>query len=341
MFGAAVSSSDRRVGSDNANHGVTPSNHGTAQQNTSCIFYSGLSRSADFVSMDGTNFVIDWTAAPATAIIVNFIAIGGSALTNYKTGIITAKTTTGNQGYTGFGFQPDGMLGFCGKWATPETFNLVTNGASVFSFLHNSSERGYVAWRSRNSANPSVARRRQSKTKAAGSLTDTGVFTEADLVSMDSDGTTWNYTTAGGTADIMYHYAFKGPQVKVGSLSQPTSTGTQSIDVGFSPKLVLLMSANDIASNDDTQLNDMQISWGAGSASNKRGCMWWGEVTGQAPTICKGDLDRTKIIKLYTVGSTPTLNAAADLDSFGSTTFVLNWTTVDSTQREILYMAIG
>lgn len=341
MLGVGISSTERRNISTYAESADVTQVNAVSQQNSSCIFYASLAKTADLVSIDGTNFVINWTVAPGIAYVINYMAIGGSALTNYKLGIVTAKTSTGSQAYTGVGFQPDALMLFAGKWSTPETFHLTTNGTGLMSFVHSTSERGYVAWRSKNGANPSVAKHRQSASKVAGSLTDTGIFTEADFVSMDSDGFTLTYPTAGGSSDIMYYLALKGPQFKVGTITQPTSTGVQSTTVGFPPKGVILMSANDTTANDDATNNGQGISFGAASGTSNRGCTWFGDTHGVSPTVSRNSLDRAKAIKLLTVGATPTLNAAADLDSFGSTNFDLNWTTVDATQRELLYLAMG
>ncbi|MGH9878790.1 MAG: hypothetical protein ACRD5H_14250, partial [Nitrososphaerales archaeon] len=52
----------------------------------------------------------------------------------------------------------------------------------------------------------------------------------------------------------------------------------------------------------------------------------------------------TKVIKLATEdsdGSGATTNAEADLQSFDTGGFTLNWTKADTTAREIIYVAFG
>ncbi len=50
--------------------------------------------------------------------VVQYLALGGDAVTHVKTGSAAAKTTTGNQAYTGLGFQPTALLVWAGKFST-------------------------------------------------------------------------------------------------------------------------------------------------------------------------------------------------------------------------------
>jgi hypothetical protein len=339
-FGVGISSSARRAAGFRSTDNSASSANAAWNRNNSCIFINGLIV-VDFVSQDSDGFTINVTTnTPANAIIVNYLALGGTDLTDVAVGTIAAKTTTGNEPYTGVGFQPTALMLFAGKWSTDQ-LDTSTNGAFTFGFATSSAARGAVGERSRNGSNPQVSRHRQSTSKVAVSLTDAGVFTEADLVSFDSDGFTLNYTTAGGTADIIYYLALRGPQVKVGALDQPTSTGNQTTSgIGFTPKALILASANDTSANNDATNNNGQVSIGWGTSSSARGSMWAGDLTAVSPTQTDKDLDRTKIIKMLSPGTT-TLNAAADLDSFAGDQFVLNWTTVDATARQVLYFALG
>jgi hypothetical protein len=340
-FGVGISSSARRAAGFLSPDALTTSANTAWNRNNSCFYISGNVIAADFVSQDSDGFTFNITSnTPGEATIINYLALGGDGLTNVAVGTIAARTTTGNEAYTGVGFQPTALMLFAGKWST-DSLDTNTNGAFTLGFGTSNTERGVVGERSRNGSNPQVARHRQSTSKIAVSLSDSGVFTEVDLNSLDSDGFTLNHTTASGTADIMYYLALRGPQFKVGSFNQPTSTGTQQITgMGFDPKALMLLSANDVSANNDATNNNGQISLGWGTSSSARGSMFAGDLTGVSPTQADKDLDRTKIIKLFSPG-TPTLNAAADLDGFISGGAELNWTTVDATARQVLYLAIG
>ena len=336
-FGVGISSSDRRVAGDYENHNLTTSSHAAWNQDTYCIYTPSGGSRADFVSMDSDGFTVNWVTS--SQMVVNYLALGGTALTNYKTGIGSAKTTTGNQSYTGVGFQPTALIVWAGKFST-SPLDQSTNGNGLFGFATSSSARGMVAWRNLNNSNPQVAKRRQSTQRI---LSSTTTFTEADFVSFDSDGFTLNYPTAGGNADIFYYLALRGPQFKVSSFNQATTTGNQSLTgAGFTPKAAIMMSANDVSSNNDTAQAHARASFGWATGTSERASLWIGETDNVSPTVAFRNLDRTKLIKLMTEGgASPTVNAAADHVSFDSDGQTINWTTADGTARQILVLWIG
>jgi hypothetical protein len=340
-FGVGVSPTARRAIGFNSVDAQTTSINAAVNQSAKCIYYArGGSAVADYVSNDSDGFTINWSVVSGGAFLVNYLALGGADLTNAAVGTITAKTTTGNQAYTGVGFQPTAILLFAGKWST-EPLDTTTNGAFTFGAATASTARGVVGERSKNGANPQVGKHRQSTSKIAVSMTDAGVFTEADFVSLDADGFTLNFTTAGGTADSVYYLALKGPSVKVGAFNQATSTGNQATTgVGFQPKALIVFSGNDTSANNDAAGANGSLSIGAGTGSTARFSLWAGDLDAVSPTQADRDLDRTKLIKLFSPG-TPTLNAAADLVSLDTDGFTVNWTTADATARQVNYFALG
>jgi hypothetical protein len=339
-FGVGISSSARRAIDFRSTDNTSPSVNSAANRSAQCIYLAGAAASADFVSQDSDGFTVNWTVVTGGNIVVNYLALGGSALTNSAVGTITAKTSTGSQAYTGVGFQPTSLLLYAGKWSS-EPLDSATNGAFTFGAATSATARGLTAQRSKNGSNPQVAKHRQSTGKIAALLTDTGAATEADFTSFDADGFTLNYTAAAGSADSIYYLALRGPSVKVGAFNQATSTGNQATTgVGFQPKALILFSANDTGANNDTTVADGTLSMGAATSSTARFAIWAGDLNNVSPTQSDKNLDRTKIIKLFTPG-TPTLNAAADLVSLDADGWTLNWTTADATARQIIYFAIG
>lgn len=337
-MGVGISSSARRAVGNYSSDAQATSANAAWNQSTTCIYAPSGSPRADFVSMDSDGFTVNWVTATAT--VINYLALGGTDLTNVKSGAIAAKTTTGNQAYTGIGFQPTALILFAGKFST-DPLDQSTNGAAMIGFATSSSERGCIAWRNKNGANPQVAKHRQSKAKVAISVTDAGVFTEADFVSFDSDGFTLNFTTAGGSADVVYYIALRGPRFKVSSFNQPGSTGNQGITgAGFTPKASLMLSANDTTANNDATRAHALVSLGIATGTSARGSLWAGESDGVSPTVADRSLDRTKLIKMI-ANSSLTVNAAADHVSFDSDGQTINWTTVDATARETLVLWIG
>jgi hypothetical protein len=335
-FGVGVSSTDRRVTGNYSNTGLTTSSQSAWNQSSYVIYTPGGGYRADFVSMDSDGFTINW--ATASDMVVTYLALGGDAITHAKTGSAAAKTTTGTQSYTGLGFQPTALIVFAGKFSTTP-LDQATNGNGLFGVATSSSARGMIAWRNLNNSNPQVAKRRQSTQRI---LSSTTTFTEADFVSFDSDGFTLNYTTAGGNADVFYYLALRGPQVKVSAFNQPTSTGNQSITgAGFTPKAAIMMSANDVSVNNDAAQAHARASFGWATGTSERASWWIGETDNVSPTLASRNMDRTKLIKLMTEGSPSTVNAAADHVSFDSDGQTINWTTADSTARQIIVLWLG
>jgi len=196
-----------------------------------------------------------------------------------------------------------------------------------------------VAWRNVNGSNPQVAKHRQSTQRI---LSTTTTFTEADFVSFDSDGFTLNYPTAGGSADVFYYLALRGPQFKVSSFNQATSTGNQSITgAGFTPKASIMISANDVSGNNDAAQAHARASFGWATGTSERSSFWIGETDNVSPTVARRNIDTTKLIKMMTESASPTVNAAADHVSFDSDGQTINWTTADGTARQIIVLWIG
>lgn len=343
-FGVGVSSSDRRAGAYASADNTSGAQVGFSEGNTRCIRICDSSGNnlaiADFVSHDSDGFTLNWVNADANARIINYMAIGGTTLTNASSGSGAIRTTTGNQSYTGLGYQPDAMLFFFTHFTQSVNGGSNTGNARfTIGYANSSTSRGYSAWLSRNSENPSITNRVQKTDKCFGQLTTDSLLSEFDLVSFDSDGFTLNQTTASGLADSFYWIALKGGQFKVGSFNQATSTGNQSTTgVGFQPLGLILQSINNTSSS--SVLANSRNSFGAGSSSSARGAIFNGDRDNVATTITDTDLDRTSIIKMMTEG-TPTTEADGDLNSLDSDGFTINWTTADGTARQILYFAVG
>lgn len=337
-FGVGISSSDRRAAGNQSIDNIASSQNQAWNQNAHCIYAAAGSPRADYVGAITDGFRINWVNG--TSIIVNYMAIGGTDITNVKSGALASPTTGGNNTFTGVGFEGTCLIAWAGKYST-DNLDQSTNGAAFIGFATSSSDQGCIAWRNKNAANPQVAKHRQSKTKVALSLTDSGVFAEASFVGFTSDGFTWNFSTAPTSADIFYYVVLRGPRFKVSNFLQPTSTGNQTLTGSpFTPKGALMLSGNDTAGNDDSTLANAQMSLGAASGSSERGCIWAGELDNVSPTQSDHNLDRTKIIKMISPGTT-TVNAAADHVSFNNDGQTINWTSADATQREGLVLWIG
>lgn len=340
-MGAATSATARRAACFEADDGAATSDVGVSRAATQCIRIvddnAGLLAAADFTSMDSDGFTINWATNDGVARHIGYIALGGSDLTNAAVGGDTVPASTGDQAYTSVGFQPDCMIFFMsGSSATmPETVS--GNIRMHIGFASGASAEGYVGGYDLDAqgADDSQSQFTTSDCIAA-PTTSGGVLWRGDLTSFDATGYTINWDTVSSGRHFFW-VALKGIQAKVGTFNQKTSTGTDSVTgVGFQPSCLLLASANGTAASQD----DLKVSFGAASSTSARACVWVGADDAADPMADDQDLDTAAIIKLITPG-TPTLNAEADLSSFDSDGFTLNWTTADGTARNILYLALG
>ena len=345
FFGVGVSSS-QRLGMGNhsidaeAINGGNPTRVYRSLSTTRCIVViedsTTLAAQANFVSQDSDGFTVDWTVTDGVARVVNFLALGGTDLTNVNASTFAAATATGNQAVTGVGFQPDCVLFFAPSMNTAEGTSLASS-LGFKGWAVSPSQRGVTSWRMINGLTTNSSTSSRQLTNQC--ITVPTVLREADFVSFDSDGFTINWSVVNGTASILGYIALKGMLVAAGSFNQPTSTGNQSItSPGFTPSTVLLMGMNKVSSSSDS--TNAPHSFGVGVSSAQRACNWFFDDNGEDPTISDSDLDRTKVLKHLTAG-TPTLNAAADFVSQDVNGFTLDWPTVDGTAREILYLALG
>lgn len=341
-FGFAISSSSRvaiGVVADDAHAPHTA--HGRRQDNTKCITLIDPALTvifaADLVSMDADGFTINITTTDASARIISYIALGGADLTNVAIKEWTTKTSTGAQAITGVGFQPDSIIPLTNMSSVAPP-NSLTGPFFQLGFGKSSTERATIFHIDQGSSNSS---RIQRTDKIIETENGGAIFFSADLTSLDADGFTLNWSTANGTARYAYALCLKGPQMKIGSFNQATSTGNQAVTgVGFQPDGLILASFNNVASTSIIQ--HARNSIGFGKSSSERASTWVGGID-QDPSATDTNLDTSSVIKMMTAvgGGTPTTQTVADLVSLDADGFTINNTTVDATSREILFMAFG
>ena len=325
FFGMAVSSTSR-VAITEADDFAGGAN--TADDATKCVKHlSGATTdfAADFVSFDSDGFTLNWTTGNATAYVVNYFALGGSQLTDVFIKQVTSATATGNQASTGVGFRPDAIL-FAG--ANDGALDAISIGMAKSATARGTTTISF------NGATSGLYQRTSS---CYASMNGSAVHTEADFVSMDSDGFTLNWTTANATTHTVYALCLKGGNYFVGSFAQKTSTGNQGYTgVGFQPVGIFHHARGFAAGTTPDTTFGMRWLMGAASGASERAATYYG--SGADPV---GELIRTKCYTVRADDATPTLLAAADLVSFDSDGFTLNYSTADAVAREVIYMAFG
>lgn len=130
--------------------------------------------------------------------------------------------------------------------------------------------------------------------------------------------------------------------VKQGVITQPNATtGIQSITgLGFTPKLIFFFSEG-TTSLDADNVSNIYSSYGVGNNALEQFVGSFHRPDNTSGARNGVGMDDSKVIKFIDNASTPNTLAAAELDSVNSDGFDLDWTTCDSTQRRIAYIAFG
>jgi MYXO-CTERM domain-containing protein len=180
------------------------------------------------------------------------------------------------------------------------------------------------------------------------------VVTQANLVSMNSDGFTMNFTTKDTNATRVITLALQGMNSEAGSFAKATATGNQAVSLGgsptgFAPDAVLLSSVSDampaVAPPSALNAGDARHYFGAFTSADQYS---WEllSVNGRTNTTVTGTTSSTARSFSTQLDATKTAPPGADstaTGSFGTTSFNLNWASPqnDTGTQTILYLALG
>lgn len=296
---------------------------------------------ADLQSFDADGFTLNYTThvAGIDGTAVNYLALGGTDITNAKIVTYSGAGAAGVQAVTGVGFKPDLVLHF---------LNGLTAGThgSVFRTIFGAMNKHGQQWTNSTTAsdgtNPTDTARGQ-QTDACIVFTDTGATTiqgEAQYASMDTDGFSINWVTAGGAPG--YALCIKGISSRVGAFLKSGGTApavTTVPHVGFLPK-ALLMTTNGNPPQGGTTANG---TWGLGATdlTNHRTAYYTdGDALATSAAQCVQYTD-APIITHNGLGVTGGKVTQVYADSDHPDRFSLYFNANDSTNGEILYLALG
>lgn len=285
---------------------------------------------------DGS-IVVNWSDAPSSAWRLHGLILYGSDITNTAVGLVTTSTGTGSKSVTGLGFQPDFVLRF-GIAASTEGRS---NGAHFDWCMFTASDQvaGGLLTIENTTMNNDVAQRSGrsfwSPSSAGATLFD------VTLTSMDSGGWTENWAVNAGSSRYIY-LAIKGPRVKVGLETKPTSaTNKDTTAPGFPAAGGLMFSWGQVASTsiDASSAECAKQSVGAWDDQGNEGSVWFGDDDNIATSESNMRTSATKGLQ-FTSNFTGTVDAEADFSEHASG-FSANWTTADAVASEFAYAVFG
>lgn len=307
---------------------------------------------ADFVSFDADGFTLNWTTAPAAAYIVEYLALGGTALQAKVGHVQQPNATTAAQVLTGLGFAPEAlMLMSTGTNATPTTGGSTdASGQLGFGFAARDGSRAAVAHFLANLTSPQDVGSFTSSAEALAAFNSkspntaaTNLDLELYVDSFDADGWTAHASPASARI-VFYHYlALGGVAAKVVTATQPSSTGNQAITgVGFTPRAVIALSAQEATSDDaaatpNTVRNLRRVLGVADAASSS--CIW---ASAQDALVNNTDADSGQHDELMRFSDNAQAKlAGATVASFDADGVTLNWNTADASGRQFRLLLLG
>lgn len=345
-IGCATSSTERWATAWASDDASGAANAGQRFQTTKCIVVltggnPTVDGEADFVSMDADGFTINWTDAPASAVLVEYLALGGTGL-SAKAGNSAVRTSLGTQAVTGVGFVPKALL--------LASVGLTAAGSSSSYALSvgmaaGATKRGTVSLfdldASADASLLSYARNdRMLASQSSGSLD-----WEVDLTSFDADGFTYEVTDA-GNADIMLWLALGGADLLATVVEdfQPTSAGSApESGLGITPRALVGFSSQ-VHTTPDTSwvlgnvaVRNAQLAFGVSDGSSEAS-MWTSGLDAAAVMDTDRAQSGSKFLQFRNTSRTVLAEADSALTADG---YTLDWTTADAVARELFVLVLG
>ncbi|MCW5978670.1 MAG: hypothetical protein KIT09_11360 [Bryobacteraceae bacterium] len=336
-YGAAISAMSRAAVFARQVNGVL--NAKAIHADNRCLVvvsYNGtLTEAADFGSMDADGFSISVVTA-GSAIRVTYEAWGGTAVTDVALVPFSTPTTTGSQTITGAGFAPDLAQFFTvGQTTAPPSSS--TGGRFGLGFAASPTQQaGFGNSTLTSSSNDTGA---QSTSKAIYLPDTSAMYLEGAVSSFDSDGVTLNYTKTPTSAVYAWAVFVKGLRAKVGWFSQPTSAQSQTItSLEFEPQATIFASYCWAAAA--AQLGTAKVSLGFVVSPAEQSVNWAGANTSNNQSQMVNFANYA--IACYTAApSNVTLNSRAALASNNTDGMTITWSNADSTQRQVIFLAVA
>ena len=344
VMGMATSAANEAVITWESDSGVSTSDVTHDSRNDRILLFRGFAGGgiigeAEFVSFDSDGFTINWIDKQ-DGTEIHYLAFGGDAVQNASVVQFSKATSTGNDPITGVGFQ--GNLAFImGNLAT-SVGGPNDHSSFMFGCVKSASERWCTNGFSKDNVSTGNTGRSQRNNRAIVQTDEDGTLVaEADFIGFTSDGFTLNYSTADGNASVYYALVLElSAKTKLGTFTQPTVTGNQSVTgVGFTPIVDLLVSH--CGPTGVSVLDDNFFHFGASLSSTDRRLMWQSDEDGQSTQDSSRQMVIDAAFKTLQEGTTSNIDGEADFVSQDSDGFTVVWDTEDGVLREILYLSIG
>lgn len=345
-FGWGVSSTKRGVCAIAGTDAVGTQDTGRSERSAGCILlYSNgtptVDAVADFVSQNSNGFTINWTDAPASAVLIHYLAVGGSGVTAHASSF-GSRTGVGTQAVTGYGGTPD--LYFVMENLTAIDSAASTNAVFGLGAAASTTSEGAIGVVDRDASATMVVSTHQRSDRVLVTSQPTSppvLYHEVETSTFDADGFTLNFITNTATGPI-FHCGLLGIDAAVVASSAPTANGTQAISgLSFAPAGFLALSVNRASSTALDTAGDLRLSiFGASKeGTNAEGGIVWTQDQGNTNSNYDRLYSTTRAIVHANIDQV--ITAEADVQSWDSAGVTLDWVDTDATSRETLFIFFG
>ncbi len=271
--GFAASTSDRRaVGVTSDDASAVNTRDSVRREPAEIVVIMGASSADGFMglnSIDSDGFTAIVDNQFSASFTINYIALGGSDITNCATGDFQPGTGAGTFDVTTVGFKPDTVwLLDCCTGITESSSDSSVVGFSLGVAAGSPTPANFVT--STLTLGTTTNTKRYSLSgESWGAFDGAGVIEgRGSITAWLSNGFTFNKVEA-VTAKRLYFLAIKGGKYAVGeSLTQTdTTTSITTTGYGFLPKVVVVGSHNTTESTTDTPQDHLSMSLGAATST--------------------------------------------------------------------------
>lgn len=225
----------------------------------------------DAVSLDADGFTVVPDVAFEASYTVNYLALGGSDLTNAYAGAVALPSGTGNFSNTTPGFQPTALL-----LAMAQTTG-AANSSQDSPYCSLGAFDGTNQWAlgfndHDGNAVPTDTRAIFSTSRCISIPANDTDTIDLDLsgVSLDATGFTLNKVSSSSTSPLLF-VAIKATNAKVTTLATSTSvTALTKTGVGFQPSALLLASTMSATTTQTTPVAGTAVTVGAATGAAER-----------------------------------------------------------------------
>lgn len=312
---------------------------------------------ANSVTFGATSFTINWSAT-TLATVGGYFVFGGSDIAECKVKDFQFGTTSpGEMAYNGLGGgEPFDFCLILNGGFTGSGYAQTSSSGAVWNLSCHAGSSNFKSWAVALTANDNVSPTQQWKIQRRDRLL-ASMFTNgpnqgqvARFNGWTNDGFVLDWQDPPSTSTTLMTGLFvKGGHWDAGSFMQPTSNGsfTHILQQDRYQKIkgMMAFSINNVPILNDSGVTGTGLSLGAQDSSGGKACLAYGGNHGASTSVEATVLVNDRFVKAITpnaTASSSTTNSectVSDMATDGQ--YSINYTTTDSTQRQVLWFALS